>query len=514
MWGFGKHPRIRSIWLGVILVALVCTGAARGFSSSLPGAAGRASTGVTTRRTPRTRRPFSGQVSTRSCVQLGAKPSSLLDIFQSNGTLVGQRLSFERGRQQQGGEAESKPKNMRRRRKLLSLAVAMLLAGSLCRPAIAATKAASSITGSPPLGFRHLASAAAVLAVSAGFGLSQFWNLSSLSRAMAKAAARCTLQLYLVSGFLLTHMFSVAKTRPALVLLWIIATGALAAREAVVRVEYTYPDMNWHMLVSVWTGGLSVMGLMAVFRMLGPIQPWFSPRAWIPVAGMLFGNTLSAAALAAGTVTRELAVQKDQVELKLCRGATWREALQSVVQTTLTTALTPTMTMLSVSGIVHVPGMMTGQILAGQAPFQAAAYQVLIFLLIASQACVTVQTLLRLIVHALVDQPNDRMRTQQLTRVQNGVPLQKQGVREKLSVLLSWWYQGRNAGVAPEVEAGPNGTNDRLPPGQSVRLEGSVSQESAVLRVNNMKVAQTNVDLSLVLYPGDRVGIQGPSGIG
>jgi putative ABC transport system permease protein len=58
--------------------------------------------------------------------------------------------------------------------------------------------------------------------------------------------------------------------------------------------------------------------------------------------------------------------------------------------------LTPTINALSVTGIVHIPGMMTGQILAGQSPFQAAAYQVLIFFLIASQACTTVQILMKL----------------------------------------------------------------------------------------------------------------------
>jgi ABC-type iron transport system FetAB permease component len=81
---------------------------------------------------------------------------------------------------------------------------------------------------------------------------------------------------------------------------------------------------------------------------------------------------------------------------RLSLRATWQEALQSVIRNTLTTALTPTINALSVTGIVHIPGMMTGQILAGQSPFQAAAYQVLIFFLIASQACTTVQILMKL----------------------------------------------------------------------------------------------------------------------
>lgn len=88
-----------------------------------------------------------------------------------------------------------------------------------------------------------------------------------------QAAVRCTLQLYLISGFLLTEFFVVAGTRPVWVLLWIVATGALAAAEAVSRVEYTYPRIKKHVVLAVWMGGLSVMGLAAALRMLGPIQP-------------------------------------------------------------------------------------------------------------------------------------------------------------------------------------------------------------------------------------------------
>jgi Uncharacterised protein family (UPF0014) len=58
--------------------------------------------------------------------------------------------------------------------------------------------------------------------------------------------------------------------------------------------------------------------------------------------------------------------------------------------------------------------MMTGQLLAGQNPYQAAAYQVAIFFLITSTVCVTVLTLTRLALHALVDQSNHRLRTADL----------------------------------------------------------------------------------------------------
>jgi uncharacterized protein (TIGR00245 family) len=369
----------------------------------------------------------------------------------------------------------------------------------------------------PPLGLRQLASAAGLVFLSGGLGLKYVWGLSDLARALLQAAARCALQLYLISGFLLTEFFVLADTRPIWVLLWIATTGALAASEAANRVEYTYPRIQKHVTLAVWIGGLAVMGAAAVLRMLGPIQPWFSPRAWIPVSGMLFGNTLTASALAAGTVTKEFATQREQIEYRLSRGATWHEALQSVIRSSLTTALTPTINALSVTGIVHIPGMMTGQILAGQSPIQAAAYQVLIFFLIASQACVTVQVLMRLTVNELVDQTNDRLRTEELTPKRRGVG-GRMAVQTSLSSIsgsLRLLLPGQSHARREPVTKVSDGLSS-LPTSQLVRLATSTGRGDGdpILRIYEMKVARTSVDLSLEVHRGDRIGIQGPSGIG
>jgi uncharacterized protein (TIGR00245 family) len=422
----------------------------------------------------------------------------------------------------------------RKKPRLLPIAALLLIIFSsiIRQPAFAASaspikSAAAAAAPAPPLGLRQLASAAVLVYLAGGLGLKYIWGLSDLARALLKAAARCALQLYLISGFLLTEFFVLADTRPVWVLLWITTTGALAASEAVNRVEYTYPRIQKHMVLAVWMGGLAVMGAAAVLRMLGPIQPWFSPRAWIPVSGMLFGNTLTASALAAGTMTKELATQRDQVEYRMSRGASWQEALQSVIRSTLTTALTPTINALSVTGIVHIPGMMTGQILAGQSPFQAAAYQVLIFFLIASQACTTVQVLMRLTVNELVDQPNDRLRTEELTRrVQDGSTgtTKRQDMVGGMSVrtFLSSFSASLRRPLPGQSHAKREPVTTvaaelTVPPkSQSVRLLTSTGQGDGdpILRIHEMKVARTNVDLSLELHHGDRIGIQGPSGIG
>ena len=86
---------------------------------------------------------------------------------------------------------------------------------------------------------------------------------------------------------------------------------------------------------------------------------------------MLFGGVLTAVSLAVATWTRELVTRRVLIEWRLSRGASLDEALSSVIHATFKTALTPTINSLSVTGIIHLPGMLTGQILAGQSPYQA-----------------------------------------------------------------------------------------------------------------------------------------------
>ena len=77
---------------------------------------------------------------------------------------------------------------------------------------------------------------------------------------------------------------------------------------------------------------------------------------------------------------------RDQVEAHLALGATRWEAARPLVQQAVRTGLIPTINAMMVVGIVSLPGMMTGQILAGADPVQAVKYQIVIMFLLASAA--------------------------------------------------------------------------------------------------------------------------------
>jgi len=98
---------------------------------------------------------------------------------------------------------------------------------------------------------------------------------------------------------------------------------------------------------------------------------WYEPQYVIPIVGMFLGNTISGVSLGLTTVLEELASGSDSVECLLAVGATRLEATKAVVQRSLHVALIPMINQMSVVGIVSIPGMMTGQILAGVIPIQA-----------------------------------------------------------------------------------------------------------------------------------------------
>lgn len=91
---------------------------------------------------------------------------------------------------------------------------------------------------------------------------------------------------------------------------------------------------------------------------------------------MLLGNATSGVSLGLSNIIDALTTQRAQVETMLALGATRWEATQAHVHRAIITAMTPVLNQMSVVGVVSIPGMMTGQILGGQAPMQAARYQV------------------------------------------------------------------------------------------------------------------------------------------
>jgi len=125
------------------------------------------------------------------------------------------------------------------------------------------------------------------------------------------------------------------------------------------------------------------MAAIALFALVR-VQPWYSPHYAIPLVGMILGNTLNGIALGLDRLGSELNARRAEVESLLALGATRWEAAREPVRQAIRTGMIPIINAMMVVGIVSLPGMMTGQLLAGVDPIQAVKYQIVIMFLIAS----------------------------------------------------------------------------------------------------------------------------------
>ncbi len=227
-----------------------------------------------------------------------------------------------------------------------------------------------------PIGLGQLALAAALMAINVGLSLALRLGLT---RSLIVASARMTAQLLLI-GLVLGWVFALERPLPIVAIALVMTT--LASIAAVQRTRRRFVGIYWNSLVSTASAAFLVTGfaLLGILR----IEPWFDAQYAIPLLGMVLGNVLNGISLALERFTEGVTTGRDQIELRLGLGATRWEAAHGLVADALRVGMIPTINAMMVMGIVSLPGMMTGQILAGADPTDAVRYQVVIMFMIAS----------------------------------------------------------------------------------------------------------------------------------
>lgn len=201
-----------------------------------------------------------------------------------------------------------------------------------------------------------------------------------LERQLAIATVRMVVQLTLVS-YVLAALF--AAVSPLWTSAAALAMILFAGREITVRQK--------RRLVGGWSFGLGAgcmlvaagtVTMLALLTQLRP-DPWYHPRYALPLLGMVLGNTMTGISLGLDVLTSSIARDRGGVEARLALGATRREALLPVTRDALRSGFMPIINSMAAIGLVSLPGMMTGQILAGVNPVDAVKYQLLVMFLIA-----------------------------------------------------------------------------------------------------------------------------------
>lgn len=200
-----------------------------------------------------------------------------------------------------------------------------------------------------------------------------------LEKQLAIAATRMTVQLLLI-GYILKWIFALQS--PWLVLTVTFGMTLLAGQSAISRTKRCYQGMFWNSLVSIFTSSALMIGVTVVGIIR--VEPWYNPQYIIPMLGMVLGNSLTGASLALDRLTEDLTIRRDQIESLLALGATRWEAAHQSIQEALRTGMIPTINSMMVMGTVSLPGMMTGQIIAGASPTDAVRYQIVLIFVIAA----------------------------------------------------------------------------------------------------------------------------------
>lgn len=221
-----------------------------------------------------------------------------------------------------------------------------------------------------------LAAAAVLLVIN---GLISLAFRLGLEKTLALAVVRMVVQLGTI-GFVLRFVFAEGQLHWTLV--WAAAMVAAAGYEISSRQSHR---------IAGWGGSglgaatLLVVGSVATFYAvalaIGP-TPWWNPRYLLPIFGMVLGNMLTGISLALDTLAEGMRSERAAIEGRLALGATSFEAVGAVLQRALRTAMMPMLNAMAASGLVTLPGMMTGQIVAGADPVEAAKYQLLVMFLI------------------------------------------------------------------------------------------------------------------------------------
>lgn len=198
------------------------------------------------------------------------------------------------------------------------------------------------------------------------------------------ASLRMTIQL-IITGYLLKYILK--SDSPWITLLILTIMEAFAIFNVYKRSKVK--SMKLKQLIAVCFIGSSLVSLFYYIIIVVAVKPWYDPRYFITICGMLIGNTMTGMSLAINSYKNSFKDQRDLIESALMLGAKPKDAVSKISSEAFNSAILPTLNSMLGMGIVLLPGMMTGQILSGTDPMNAIFYQITIMIAIVGTVGIT-----------------------------------------------------------------------------------------------------------------------------
>jgi putative ABC transport system permease protein len=224
---------------------------------------------------------------------------------------------------------------------------------------------------------RWLAALLCIIILTLLFKVFIFLNRSKAHEAM-KALVKSFFQL-IILGLVLESILKQDKIFLTIsILLFLILMATYFVRK---RLPFARGDA--HFLLNNFIIFLLVTPLHGMIgQMLLENKINFSAQTIVPLMGMILGNSLNGLIISYEFFEQRLTENKQEIEFYLAMGASPFESIKFFFSEAFVKGISPIINSLSIVGIVSLPGMMTGQILAGASSLQAAIYQFVIMLLV------------------------------------------------------------------------------------------------------------------------------------
>lgn len=202
------------------------------------------------------------------------------------------------------------------------------------------------------------------------------WRKIPREKEIILGTFRMTIQLVLV-GYLLTYVFKHMNVWYTVIIIAIME--AFAVYNIFKRVKHPLNSALKKAIALSLTAGTLVTLIYFDFVVVH-FDPWYNPRYFIPIGGMIVGNAMTGITLGVSTLVEGMTARRNLVESALMLGATPYEAAKAIINNAFDSAILPTINNMFGMGIIFLPGMMTGVILSGANPLTAIKYQIAIML--------------------------------------------------------------------------------------------------------------------------------------
>lgn len=205
--------------------------------------------------------------------------------------------------------------------------------------------------------------------------LFSYWQKLKLEREIVVGALRAVIQLIIV-GYILNYIFGLKSplfTTLLLVFMTFNASYNCAKRGKEIKNALAISFI-----------GITLGTSITLFILIFSRAIKYEPYQIIPVGGMIISNSMVALGLCFKQMSTDFKNKREEVQTKLALGADIYTSSIEIIRDSIRTGMLPTIDSTKTLGIVSLPGMMTGLILAGTSPINAIKYQIMVTFMLLS----------------------------------------------------------------------------------------------------------------------------------